>query len=254
MAETEFQLNPILNTVGALHVHFQRRQDVYVVGNLLLYYEEGDRTVSVAPDVFVVFGVPNHPRRTYLLWQEGKAPDFVLEVTSQSTRQVDQGRKRDVYERLGVLEYWQYDPTGDYLAPPLQGLVLSGGRYDASLALERVGDVLSAYSPVLGLNLRLDEGVLRFHDRFDGCLSPDAPGDRRPPSGSWHPPSGGSTGSPGRSPRPAGGGGDDSPNWKPACETCGSHRRDGRELGGAVCRTETIPTVSRVWRLRGWLR
>ncbi len=163
VAETEFQFNPILNAVGSLRIHFQQRQDVYVVGNLLLYYEEGNRAASVAPDVFVVFGVPNHTRRTYLLWQEGKAPDFVLEVTSQSTRQADQGRKRDIYERLGVSEYWQYDPAGDYLDPPLQGLMLSGGRYGAPLTLERVGGVWSACSPVLGLNLRLDEGVLRFH-------------------------------------------------------------------------------------------
>ncbi len=164
MAETEFQFNPILNAVGALRVHFRHRQDVYVVGNLLLYYEEGNRAASVAPDVFVVFGVPDHVRRTYLLWQEGKTPDFVLEVTSQSTRQVDQGRKRDLYERLGVSEYWQYDPTADYLDPPLQGLILSDGRYGTALPLERVGRVWRAGSPILGLNLCLDGGVLRFHD------------------------------------------------------------------------------------------
>ena len=72
---------------------------------------------------------------TYLLWEEGKGPDWVLEVTSWSTRQVDQGRKRDLYARLGVSEYWQYDPTGDYLDPPLQGLVLADGGYGAALAL-----------------------------------------------------------------------------------------------------------------------
>lgn len=149
MAETEFQFNPILNAVGSLRVHFRYRPDVYVIGNLLLYYEENNPAASV-PDVFVVFGVPNHVRRTYLLWQEGKVPDFVLEVTSQSTRQADQGRRRDVYERLGVSGYWQYDPTADYLDPPLQGLILSGGRYGTARPLERVGRVWSAASPVLG--------------------------------------------------------------------------------------------------------
>ena len=164
MAESEFQLNPILYAVGALRSHFQDRDDVYVVGDLMLYYEEDDLTASAAPDVFVVFGVPNHRRHTYLLWQEGKAPDFVLEVTSRSTRQVDQGKKWDLYARLGIPEYWQYDPTGDYLEPPVQGFTLSGGQYGEALALERVGTVWSAYSAVLGLNLRLDDGVLRFHD------------------------------------------------------------------------------------------
>jgi hypothetical protein len=146
-----------------VRLHFQRRRDVYVVGNLLPYYEEGNRTALVAPDVFVVFGVPNHVRRTYLLWQAGKAPDFVLEVTSESTWRTDQGRKRAVCERLGVSEYWQYDPTADYLDPPLQGLMLSGAQYGPALPLERADSVESAYSPVLGLNLRLDEGVLQFH-------------------------------------------------------------------------------------------
>ena len=164
MAESEFQFTPLVYAVGALRNHFRDREDVYVIGDLLLYYEEGNPSASVAPDVFVVFGVPNHARRTYLLWEEGKGPDWVLEVTSRSTRQVDQGRKRDLYARLGVAEYWQYDPTGDYLDPPLQGLVLADGGYGAALALDRVDEVWSAYSPVLGLNLRLDDGVLRFHD------------------------------------------------------------------------------------------
>ena len=159
MAESEFQFNPIVYAVGALRNHFQNREDVYVVGNLMLYCEEGDRSASVAPDVFVVFGVSNHQRRTWLLWQEGKAPDWVLEVTSRRTRQVDQGRKRELYARLGVSEYWQYDPTGDYLDPPLQGFeLLPGGRYGAALALEEADGAQSAYSPVLGLNLCLDAG------------------------------------------------------------------------------------------------
>ena len=42
-------------------------------------------------------------------------------VMSRSTRGEDQGKKRRLYERLGVREYWQYDPTGDYLKPALQG-------------------------------------------------------------------------------------------------------------------------------------
>ena len=164
MAETDFQRDVMTYAIEALKIHFRQREDVYVSGDLFIYYEEGNRAAAVAPDVFVVFGVPNHLRRTYLLWQEGKTPDFVMEVTSDSTREDDQGRKRELYARLGMTEYWQYDPTGDYLEPPLQGFVLSDGQYDRALALGWTGAVWGAYSPVLGLNLRLDEGVLRFHD------------------------------------------------------------------------------------------
>ena len=164
MAETDFQREVMMYAIEALKIHFREREDVYVSGDLFIYYEEGNRAAAVAPDVFVVFGVPGHMRRTYLLWQEGRAPDFVMEVTSDNTREDDQGRKHELYARLGITEYWQFAPTGDYLTPSLQGFMLSGGRYGRALALERVGAVWSAYSPALGLNLRLDGGMLRFHD------------------------------------------------------------------------------------------
>ena len=59
----------------------------------------------------------DNERQSYRLWEEPRGPDFVLEVTSRRTWREDQGRKRKQYEMLGVPEYWQYDPTGDYLQP-----------------------------------------------------------------------------------------------------------------------------------------
>ena len=79
--------------------------------------------------MFVVLGVSNADRSSYRLWEERKGPDFVLEITSRTTYREDQGRKRELYCSLGVREYWQYDPTRDYLEPPLQGLELSAGEY-----------------------------------------------------------------------------------------------------------------------------
>ena len=171
MAESEFQLVPIIDTAQVLKAHFQHHDDVYVVGNLVLYYEEHDTRdiASVAPDVFVVRGVPTHKRRSYRVWDEGgKAPDWVLEVTSRRTRGTDQGRKRELYAQLGVQEYWLYDPTGDYLTPPLQGLELVGDIYQPMALRERPSGVLSGDSLVLGLELRLDQGELRFHDPATG--------------------------------------------------------------------------------------
>ncbi len=55
---------------------------MYVSGDLLIYYQEGDPGVSIAPDVFVVMGAAKHERPSYRLWDEPKAPDFVLEVAS----------------------------------------------------------------------------------------------------------------------------------------------------------------------------
>ena len=85
MAENDAQLAAILYAIGALRVRYRNRGDVYVSGDLLMYYEEGNPKVSVAPDVFVVFGVEDRVRMHYKVWEEGKGPDFVLEVASKST-------------------------------------------------------------------------------------------------------------------------------------------------------------------------
>ena len=77
----------------------------------------------------VVFGAPKHIRSSHRLWEEPKAPDFVLEIASESTHRIDQGQKRDLYAGMGVVEYWQYDPVGDYFEPPLLGFRLVEGRY-----------------------------------------------------------------------------------------------------------------------------
>lgn len=114
MAESDFQRTPLIYAVESLRIYFQDRADVYVSGNLFLYYEPGNPRAVVAPDVFVVIGAPRHDRASYKLWEEPKGPDFVLEITSRSTYTEDQGVKRGVYALLGVREYWQYDPTGDF--------------------------------------------------------------------------------------------------------------------------------------------
>ena len=164
VAESDFQLTVLTYAREALRIHFRAHEDVYVAANLLIYYREGDVDVRVAPDVFVVVGASSHERSSYLLWQEPKAPDWVLEITSRSTRGEDQGRKRELYRRLGVAEYWQYDPTGDYLSPPLQGLELVAGEYDELPSGERGDGTQAMVSAVLGLELRVSERGLRFHD------------------------------------------------------------------------------------------
>ena len=169
MAESDFQLEPLVYAITALRTHFHHRKKVYVAGDMFLYHEEGNPRAVVAPDVFVVVGAPVHKRMSYKLWEEPKAPDFVLEITSRSTRTEDQGRKREVYASLGVREYWLFDPTGDWLAPPLQGFRLHGGEYRPLPSLALVHGGLSLRSEALGLDVRQDEdGRLRFHDPESG--------------------------------------------------------------------------------------
>jgi Uma2 family endonuclease len=164
VAESDFQLVPLIYALDALKAHFQNRPDVYVAGNMFLYYEEGNPRAVVAPDVFVVIGAPKGDRHSYRLWKEPKAPDFVLEITSKSTRSEDQGVKRGVYAFLEVKEYWQYDPTGDYLKPPLKGFRLVGENYGFLPAGIAEGGKLAIHSEVLGLDVRMENNQLRFYD------------------------------------------------------------------------------------------
>ena len=169
MSETPIHWHATVDFAQPLLDRYAARRDAYVGSDMLMYYEEGNPRKAVSPDVFVAFGPSREPqRRTWLVWEEGKAADFVLEVTSNNTRRRDEGFKADLYARLGVTEYWQFDPTGDYLLPTLKGRRLGpGGAYEA-IALERRDGGLSGWSAVLGLELRPRGETLRLFDPMLG--------------------------------------------------------------------------------------
>ena len=166
MSENQWQYTAMTDTVSGLANHFNRRPDVFVAGDLLVYYRMNDNTTRVAPDVFVVFGASGkHLRDSWIVWRERAAPDFVLEVASPSTWQRDATEKRDIYAAMGVPEYWRFDPTGDFFTPELVGERLIDGEYHA-MSLERDGDgMLWGRSAVLGLDICVLPGLeLRLYD------------------------------------------------------------------------------------------
>jgi Uma2 family endonuclease len=158
MAESNLHRKVMADLIAALERHFLDDPLAWAGGNFLLYYEKGNPRASVSPDVVLVRGIEKWDRPLYKLWEEGRPPDFVIEVTSNSTRREDLSRKKDLYERLGVSEYFLFDPTGDYLNPRLQGYRLEQGRY-IRLAQEPDGSLLSRITDLRlrpeGLNLRL---------------------------------------------------------------------------------------------------
>jgi Uma2 family endonuclease len=158
MAETDAHINALIDLREALKDYFREAPQVYVAGNLFIYYEEDNPTACVAPDVFVVKGVAKHERRLYKLWEEHHPPAVVFEITSRRTRLDDLGTKRALYAMLGVHEYFVYDPLGDYLAPALQGYQLQDGEYQR-LPHTDSGQLVSHK---LGLELRLEAGRLRL--------------------------------------------------------------------------------------------
>ena len=168
MAENDWQLHAILDSVSALLDHYRDRPDVYVSGDLFIYYGEGSPRARVAPDVFVVFGVPSHKRPIYKLWEEGVVPAFVMEVASLGTSREDDGRKARLYERLGVPEYWQYDPTGEYLGLHLKGRRLVEGAYVPQPVVESLDGTLLLQSESLGLDFRVKGEESHFFDPATG--------------------------------------------------------------------------------------
>ena len=173
MGESDIHIDCIMYVCDALKWCYETRgrADAYVSANSFLYYEQGNPRAVVAPDVYVVLGAPGHLRDSYLLWNEPKGPDFVLEVTSASTRREDERRKRAVYASLGVSEYFLYDPRGEYLTPALQGYRLRDGEYRTLPAVTVLPDRgVAVHSEVLGLEFRdvREERMLRLHDPETG--------------------------------------------------------------------------------------
>ncbi|AFY61996.1 Uma2 family endonuclease [Synechococcus sp. PCC 6312] len=162
MAEGDSQCDYLTYARQVLRAFFAKRDDVYVAGNLFIYYEQGNPEAVVAPDTFVIFGVSPENRRSYKVWEEGgHCPSFVLEITSKSTVSQDMGAKKGIYAYLGVQEYFLFDPTSDYLSPPLQGWVLDQANYFPIVA-DPLAKGYSLRSQVLGLELHWDETEFRF--------------------------------------------------------------------------------------------
>ena len=152
--------------------HLRERSDVLMSSNTFIYYEEGNRRACVAPDWYVVFGVDPAAIReveSYLLWEVGKPPDFVLEIASPSTWANDLGWKRDLYARIGVREYWRYDPRGGELyGEPLVGEELVDGSY-RRLDMRRTEEgVAWGRSVVLGLDIHWGAVQVEFVDAATG--------------------------------------------------------------------------------------
>ena len=159
MAETPRHQRVMIDCMDILRSHFHGIPDVYIGGNMLLYYEEGNPRKSVSPDVFMVRGLSKKELRTYKTWEQPPTLDFVLEVASPSTYTRDFNEKMEIYAKiLRVKEYYIYDPYHE-IEPYFIGFRLVGEAYE-EIAL--VNDRLR--SAVLGLELGEHEGVLRLYD------------------------------------------------------------------------------------------
>jgi len=164
MGETPLHRDEMYELIFRLRHRFAADPSVYVSGNMMMYYEQGNPSACFSPDVFVALGAGDGERRVYRLWAEACGPTVVFEVSSRSTSLEDEGNKKVLCQRLGVQEYWLYDPEGEYLAPRLQGWRLKSWHY-LPIAAEPDGSLVST---VLGLRLQLAGGLLEVYDDESG--------------------------------------------------------------------------------------
>jgi Uma2 family endonuclease len=166
MAETEVhrvQMNDLIFSLNSLLANEPR---VYAGGNMLMYYTPGNGWDHVSADVFVTLDVERGIRECWKTWEEGdRFADVVFEISSPSTIKEDLGKKMRLYARLGVGEYYLYDPQRNN-RPPLAGYRLVHGQYEPLPCL--VG-VEGYRSQMLGTELRVIGPWLRVIDPVSGA-------------------------------------------------------------------------------------
>lgn len=165
MADNTDQAFEMTSAYHTLLDFFWERNDVFVATNLLVYYRECDNQARITPDVTVAVGRPQGYRGSYKVWEEGQhPPDWVLEVASEESVEMDVLQKPGTYAGIGVREFWQYDPTGGLLNPRLQGWRLSGLGYTELPHIPVAGAEIAIDSEALGVRLEFDGERLRFWD------------------------------------------------------------------------------------------
>ena len=173
LPDGEYQAPIYRRIVRDLDDHFKDVAGVNVNGDTFIYYVEGNPRRSFSPDCYVVFGLTDaaleslslEGNNTYLLWEVGKAPDFILEIGSPSTAATDMGRKRELYAEIGVGEYWRFDATGgEFYGEPLVGERLVDGEYRRLEMRQATDGRVWARSDALNLDLWWTDGDLRFWD------------------------------------------------------------------------------------------
>lgn len=191
VAESDKHIDLLTGTRLLLKGWADERTDVYAAGNMLVYYQEGNAQKVLAPDGFVVFGVPSHDREIFKTWEEGATPAVVFEFTSKTTKNEDLGRKLEIYRDVWkVKEYFLFDPYEEYLDPPLQGYRLTRKEFkpirwvkgrmpskELGLTLERDGTELILRDAKTGKRLQTAEGKRTTAER-DARLRAEAEIDR----------------------------------------------------------------------------
>jgi Uma2 family endonuclease len=156
-------LSVIMTTLEMLQSHLKGQQVTVLAAQFLYYVQEFPR-LRVAPDVMVIVGVEPFERDDYKIWEEGRVPSVIFEITSSGTRSEDDVEKKHLYESLGVKEYWQFDPNGEWIPEKLRGYRLLGDEEPVYVL------ITNDCSEVLQLHLMVEDKIIAFH-RLDDVVN-----------------------------------------------------------------------------------
>ena len=157
MGETSIHISLIADFLKILKLFFKKHEDVFLSGNMNLYYEEKNPNKWYAPDLLVAFGVPNHDRSSYQVWKEKVFPQVIFEVASERTWKTDVSEKLEIYSELGAEEYYILDPEFAYLPAPMMAFHRQGERLlTAPINNDRI------FSPRLSLEILRTENNFRL--------------------------------------------------------------------------------------------
>jgi Uma2 family endonuclease len=165
--ESDLHLQQIIILLSCLELLWRERSDYYASGNLTIYYnaEQLKKRDFCGPDFFVVLDTEKRPRKSWVVWgEQGKYPDVIVEILSDSTANIDRTNKKILYQNtFRTPNYFWFDPN----TLELQGFRLIGGQYQAISPNDRG----YLWSEQLGLYLGIFDRKLRYFTG-DGQLVP----------------------------------------------------------------------------------
>lgn len=152
MGETTIHFEARASASEVIGRYFKGKgQKIFVASNLhTLYLGE----VAFYPDLLVVFEVDDYHRRSWNVLREKKGLDFVLEILSKETKHKDLVEKLNTYARLGIPEYFIYDP--DLML--IKGYELTKQKVYQEIQVVGQG----VFSNILGFYLRCEDFKIRF--------------------------------------------------------------------------------------------
>ena len=168
LPENRLQAQAIISLRNDLGLHLQHEPNAVLEGNHFIYYRPGDRTGWVAPDIYVMLDHVWKCRSPYRIWVEGKVPDFVLEVISPNSKIRNRVDKKALYSKLGVQEYFVFQPNEARLGERLVGYRLWGGEYVELRPDPRLGPERELRSETLGVSLRIAGPLIRVRNLDTG--------------------------------------------------------------------------------------